>query len=1142
MVIRKASLQVLKELTQHSDCVGMVVSTFLRCGLENDDWRVRQESVQSLCGLLRTATPDNLDALPIIGALLDRLRDPSTVVVQAAEEAIFALSNLMGEEEVQEAVKSLGMSRQQLFAEHKETIMQSLMNFTITPASDTLLQYGFIPINLLNQLRDAKNWKVRAAGIEELQRVVSSLSNVAPAVPHLPSFMELCAVLLADQNFKISLTTLQILNLVVGKFGASLEAALPNILSPLVAKLGDNKIVVKQAIMRFMKSVITDVNPGPVVTEVLAHVGDKNHRVREEALNIVTVALALAAKERQFDYNSILLLVCRALYDTKAKIRDAATDTLAVMCNRVGKVQMNAMLAPVSDVDQDMRRKLQDRFALNALPKISAEGLVLHVSKGGKSGLAVDVSGVDDSAVSRRTTPALTPSTKIPWDLPGSRNGLRQASASTGRRPPSDQSGSSQKNPEWAEGLSWNNGAELDRRANPLHQEGQDALQPDWRFGSNARESVVAPQSSGSEWDNVHVQNGTDQMGYFDSNADYRVIRPAEDPNAMEWWRRGDAPPVGDLSEPPSPTRYSDEQHYLSSPASSASRSFHYDGPCSPQSLHSPLSGGYNSASSYGVQHSPRSFRRESATVSETTLQPTALNAQPTPDSPRLLDAEQDKVKLWLPDAGNASSMQNTNERMPTGAAYASDADPLESWWDKAEKKMGAPITPHRAGRRGAASESSPANRIDSPPLSICSDADRRNTASSSVSAASSRGVGSAPVSAPSSAASSRSDEAKLSILKQNSGSRRRNAGRHNSASKGDEQSVGFSHDVRVGRAGLKPRGKGDEQSVELSHDVRVGRVGRRANPPSAEVGDHKSKSAIEIGSRPMEIVETEDLQPLSAPAKELRVCSQQLRSDEWSVQYQGLDSARRLAAHHPHVISSALVGIVAQVLHLVANLRSSVCRNALLALHDMFLFTKKEMDPMLETVVPVLIRRAGETNAFICEASDSALSCMVSNVGSRAALVTLLRSAADSKQLLQRAKAALHLRCLVESAGQRLLQYREADQLLSVFTTFASDSSPDARREGKRGLCGYADLFDDIADFERKCQSILPDSGIRKALEVVAQGKTQGVDKAFGSSNHTGRWKGTSPATKRGQLARTNNAAVGDSGMFRVDGEGLGK
>ena len=101
MLIRKASLQVLKELMQLPDCVAMVVSTFLRCGLENDDWRVRQESVQSLCSLLRATTPESLDVQPIIGALLDRLRDPSTVVVQAAEEAIFALGVLMGDDAVQ---------------------------------------------------------------------------------------------------------------------------------------------------------------------------------------------------------------------------------------------------------------------------------------------------------------------------------------------------------------------------------------------------------------------------------------------------------------------------------------------------------------------------------------------------------------------------------------------------------------------------------------------------------------------------------------------------------------------------------------------------------------------------------------------------------------------------------------------------------------------------------------------------------------------------------------------------------------------------------------------------------------------------------------------------------------------------------
>jgi hypothetical protein len=320
VVIRKASLHVLRELLQLSDCVGLVVSTYLRSGLENDDWRVRQESVHSLCAFLGDASPPSLDVHEIMAHIIDRLRDPSTVVVQAAEEAIFGLVQLFGEEAVNVAVKRLGTGSRTLFAEHYETIMKNLMGLAITPASDTLLQYGFIQINLLNQLRDSKNWTVRAAGIDELQRVVSALSNVAPAVPHLPALMELFAVLLGDQNFKISLTTLQILNQLVVKFGVSLEPALEVILPHLVGKLGDNKIVVKQGVMKFMRNVITHVNPRPVFLVVLGHAEDKHHKVREEVLNIVTVALALSGNECEFDYAAIVVPLCRALYDVKNKV------------------------------------------------------------------------------------------------------------------------------------------------------------------------------------------------------------------------------------------------------------------------------------------------------------------------------------------------------------------------------------------------------------------------------------------------------------------------------------------------------------------------------------------------------------------------------------------------------------------------------------------------------------------------------------------------------------------------------------------------------------------------------------------------------------------------------------------------------
>jgi hypothetical protein len=100
-----------------------------------------------------------------------------------------------------------------------------------------------------------------------------------------------------------------------------------------------------------------------------------------------------------------------------SQVRDTAAEALAVMHARIGYAELNALLA-VHLVDVEMYHKLQARFALNALPKISADGLVLHAPKSGsKMGLQVDISHVDDGGV-RRTTPATTPSAKIPWDLP----------------------------------------------------------------------------------------------------------------------------------------------------------------------------------------------------------------------------------------------------------------------------------------------------------------------------------------------------------------------------------------------------------------------------------------------------------------------------------------------------------------------------------------------------------------------------------------------------------------------------------------------------------------------------------------------------------------------------------------------------
>lgn len=85
--------------------------------------------------------------------------------------------------------------------------------------------------------------------MELLQFSVSQLSktDVPRMRPRLPELMRFLGKLLTDPNFKISLTTLQVLSALVDKLDHELERHVAVLMPGLVEKLGDSKIVVRQA-------------------------------------------------------------------------------------------------------------------------------------------------------------------------------------------------------------------------------------------------------------------------------------------------------------------------------------------------------------------------------------------------------------------------------------------------------------------------------------------------------------------------------------------------------------------------------------------------------------------------------------------------------------------------------------------------------------------------------------------------------------------------------------------------------------------------------------------------------------------------------------------------------------------------------
>jgi hypothetical protein len=74
------------------------------------------------------------------------------------------------------------------------------------------LEFGIIPSRLVSELSPTVNWKQRAGAIEELEEIIRKDNSIGVIEPHLPSFYKFLVGLLNDTNYKVTVTTLQIIS------------------------------------------------------------------------------------------------------------------------------------------------------------------------------------------------------------------------------------------------------------------------------------------------------------------------------------------------------------------------------------------------------------------------------------------------------------------------------------------------------------------------------------------------------------------------------------------------------------------------------------------------------------------------------------------------------------------------------------------------------------------------------------------------------------------------------------------------------------------------------------------------------------------------------------------------------------------
>ena len=472
--VRKSAIQTLHVYMQISKDFGNVFSTIIEHGLESDDRRTRNESLIAM-PILITPNLAQEDLFTVTQALVGRLETSSKPESSPAIISLDRIRNNVGSVMFESYLRRLTQAQQKVYSTAVQNrtpdsgrdfegfmarkaksaghlnngVLELERRFETSDSGNSFdrantiavnnsrdgsensegnLEFGFVPRSVTEKLRDQTNWRVRAQGIEELKTLMGQITNVSSILPCIGSLFGLLMEFLDDVNFKITVTSLQIIELLVGKLELSVKPFLKPLVSALANKLGDNKIVIRQENMKVLMNLMHILSPTPILKVLTSSFQHKNSRVREEAVNVVIAAL-LTFPSSDFDLPELTRVIAPSLVDSKRRVRQAALEAFAVIAQAMGPGRLQPVVKAVDSVELSMGGEgvmtaIQARLARRQLPRMNSDGLVEYAvpcpSSGTTRGKSTTPRGADvewilagtssNDPSSARSTPGLNDS------------------------------------------------------------------------------------------------------------------------------------------------------------------------------------------------------------------------------------------------------------------------------------------------------------------------------------------------------------------------------------------------------------------------------------------------------------------------------------------------------------------------------------------------------------------------------------------------------------------------------------------------------------------------------------------------------------------------------------------------------------
>ncbi|KAL4466847.1 hypothetical protein ABPG74_010444 [Tetrahymena malaccensis] len=228
--------------------------------------------------------------------------------------------------------------------------------------------------------------------------------------------------------------------------------------------------------------------------------------------------------------------------------------------------------------------------------------------------------------------------------------------------------------------------------------------------------------------------------------------------------------------------------------------------------------------------------------------------------------------------------------------------------------------------------------------------------------------------------------------------------------------------------------------------------INKQITPSEPQLTQQPSQKYSAFDAQKQSYLTKQELEPLQNPEQTLKHVIADLKIDDWSRQFDGLNNLRRINQHHSEILQNqnTLHNLITEVLKLVENLRSSLAKNAMITLTELSEKLKRTLDTESESIVTKLLKKGLDSNSFILEEVKNALITVSQNC-SEYKIISIIASKYQHKAISFKINIALMINTLVEKFASKILQMKEVEKLIYILSLYTMDGALEVRTYSKK-------------------------------------------------------------------------------------------